>query len=724
MGGVAVVRVEKRDGGAGWTACSRLVVAALAVTTTVGCARADLAPATGAALTAGAQRGSNVLLVTIDTLRRDRLATYGHAPGLTPTLDRLAASGVRFAHAFSHVPLTLPAHASILTGRTPLQHGLHLNGSSRLAATVPTLATMLKAFGYRTGAFVGAFVLDARFGLNQGFDAYDDHYPQDRGDRSFGFAERRGAQVVEAAGNWILGDGTSSPWLAWVHLFDPHAPYDAPPEYRQARSAYDAEVAYADAMLGRLIDRLAAAHVLGRTLVVVTADHGESLGEHGETTHGLFAYDSTLAVPLILSGAGLAPGVVETPVGHADIVPTVVELLGAAAPGGLDGRSAVQAPLADREVYFEALDAHLTRDWAPLTGVVNSQWKYIHLPTPELYDRSADPREEQNLAGRESARADTLERARLRLSKAPQVQAPAAAVDAGAERRLRSLGYAATSTPLATSTATARVYGDGDDPKGLVVLNERFNSALEAFGAGRPAEALSAFLSLLADRPEFTTARTSAATVLAATGRPREAATLLRQAPPATAASADIQAKLGAVLREAGDFAGAAGALERARTAGYSNPELLNDLGVVYAQLGRQDEARAQFQQLLADDPDAASTWNNLGVLELSGGRADAAAAAFRYAVAADPLLGDAWQGLGAALLDSDQVAAIDAWKRAEHLQPRNYDLLFNLGMVLADGPVPRDAHPFLTRFLREAPRDRYARDLARVEATIRRIPG
>ena len=724
MGGVAVVNVEAQDCGAGWAACARLVIACLAVTTTVGCARVDRAPATGAALAVGAQRGSNVLLVTIDTLRRDRLAAYGHAAGLTPTLDRLAASGVRFAHAFTHVPLTLPAHASILTGRTPLQHGLHLNGASRLAASVPTLATVLKPLGYRTGAFVGAFVLDARYGLNQGFDEYDDHYAQDRGDRSFGFAERRGAEVVQAAGNWILGAGASSPWLAWVHLFDPHAPYDAPPEYRQGRSAYDAEVAYADAMLGRLLDRLAAAQALDHTLVVVTADHGESLGEHGETTHGLFAYDATLAVPLILSGNGLAPGVVEAPVGHADILPTVVDLLGAAAPLGLDGRSAVPAPVAHREIYFEALDAHLTRDWAPLTGVVNGQWKYIHLPTPELYDRTADPREEQNVASRESARADTLERARRQVSEAPRVQAPAAAVDAAAERRLRSLGYAATSTPVAVAGATARVYTDADDPKRLAPLNERFNSALEAFGAGRSAAALSAFLALLGDRPEFTTARTSAATVLASTGRPRDAATLLRQAPGAAGLSGDIQAKLGAVLREAGDFAGAARALERARTAGYGNPELLNDLGVVYAQLGRRGEARAQFEQLLAVDPDAASAWNNLGVLELSAGKADAAATAFRHVVAADPSQGDAWQGLGAALLGSDRAAAIDAWKRAEQLQPRNYDLLFNLGMVIAGGPVPSDARPYLTRFLREAPRDHYAGDLARVEATVRRIPG
>ena len=195
------------------------------------CARAP-APPSGPALVAGAGRGKNVLLVTIDTLRRDRIGAYGHTGGLTPTLDQLSAAGVRFAHAFSHVPLTLPAHASILTGRTPPGHGLHLNGAAALPGDVPTLATVLKAAGYRTGAFVGAFVLDARFGLNQGFDDYDDRYPQDRGAASFVFAERRAEAVVRPPATGSQAPGAASPWFAWVHLFDPHAPYDAPAEFR------------------------------------------------------------------------------------------------------------------------------------------------------------------------------------------------------------------------------------------------------------------------------------------------------------------------------------------------------------------------------------------------------------------------------------------------------------------------------------------------------------
>jgi arylsulfatase A-like enzyme/Flp pilus assembly protein TadD len=685
-----------------------VTLAALAVS----CTRS--APASP--LRSGQLQGANVLLVTIDTLRRDRLGAYGSASGLTPTLDRLAASGVRFSRAYSHVPMTLPAHASILTGRTPRTHGIHINGASRLDDAVPTLATELSRAGYRTGAFVGAFVLDARFGLNRGFDDYDDRYPHQPDAASFKVVDRRADEVVKAAGDWILAaSGDSPPWFAWVHLFDPHTPYDAPPEYRGGRSPYDAEVAYTDAMLGRLLDRLRGARALDRTLVVVTADHGESLGEHGETTHGLFAYDATLGVPLIVSGAGIGPAVVETPAAHADILPTIVNLVGVAPPAHVDGLSLAALPAADRPLYFEALEANLTRAWAPLTGVIAGNWKYLELPLPELYDLRADPAEAVNLADRDSVRRDTMRRALAQLTAAPASPAASVAVGEDAAARLRSLGYTAASAPPRGH------YGDADDPKRLVALNEQFNTALEAFNAGRHDEALSTFLSLLRQRPDFLTARTSAATVMIAGGRPADAVSLLRAAPADQASAPEILARLGTALQRAGQLKDAAAALESARAAGYQNPEILNDLGVVYAQIGRTGEARALFQELLRRDPNAAGTWTNLGLAELSVRNPDAAADAFRHAVQADPANAEAWQGLGAATIGRDTPAAIEAWQRAERLAPRDYDLLFNLGMVLADSGRPADALPYLTRFLQEAPRDRYASDFPRVQAAIAR---
>jgi arylsulfatase A-like enzyme/Flp pilus assembly protein TadD len=681
-------------------------------------------------LTSGQFRNASVMLVTIDTLRRDRLGAYGGPSGLTPTLDRLSREGITYTNAFSHAPMTLPAHASILTGLTPVHHSVRNNVAFRLADDIPTLATLLKPAGYRTGAFIGAFVLDGRFGLSRGFDVYDDRFPVDRDAPTFSFAQRPAETVLARASDWILQSSDSNntgraassdprqPFFAWIHLYDPHAPYEAPPSYRAGRTPYDAEVAYTDAMLGRFLDRLAAAHAIDNTLLVVTADHGESLGDHGETTHGLFAYDSTLSVPLIVTGKAIRPGTENLPVEHADILPTILDLVAVAPPPGLDGHSLVDRPASDRAIYFEALDANLTRDWAPLTGIVRSNWKYIDLPVPELYNLSADPAETINVFDRERARADAMARVLKQMAASPPRSAGnSAALDSDAAVRLRSLGYTGGRSPTRSKPYTA-----ADDPKQLAPLNERFNTALEAFNGRRPDEALDGFLSILRERPDFAAARTSAATVLLSSGRAADARVLLGQAPDFQKSSPEILAKLGAALRDTGDFRGAATAFEQARRNGDQNPDLLNDLGVVYARLGRGDEARASFGELLRMDPSAAGTWYNLGVFELSARRADAAANAFRHAVEIDPQYGDAWQGLGASMADRDRPAAVDAWQRAERLNPHDYDLLFNLGMLLAMSDRPADALPYLERFVREAPPTRYNADLRQVRTTIERI--
>jgi Flp pilus assembly protein TadD len=689
--------------------------------------------------------GANVLLVTIDTLRVDRVGAYGNPNGLTPTLDRLAAYGIRYARATSHAPLTLPAHTSILTGLTPRTSGVRNNTSFRLDDGIPTVATFLKRAGYRTGAFVGAFVLDARFGLARDFDVYDDRLPlSDRA--SFQFAERRAADVVKPAGDWITETADPSrPWFAWVHLFDPHAPYDAPPEFRAGRSPYDAEVAYADAMLGNLLDRLRIARQLDHTLIIATADHGESLGEHGETTHGLFAYEATVHIPLIISTPGARSEVVEAPVAHMDIAPTILDLVGAATAnsrGGsgrqsssdqsFEGQSLVQTPPSGRPLYFEALDAWLTRDWAPLKGVVQGGWKYIDLPEPELYDLSSDPAEHRNLIGR-SDREDTLRRLLAQLVTSGAPSAPelstggasthAPPLDAEAAARLRALGYVGSSASRKAGTSQ-RTYTVSDDPKRLVTLNEQFNSALTAFDNGQSAEALSMLTAVLHARPDFTSARTNAATVLLSQGRSREAVQLLRNAPPEEQASPQLLEKLGAALRDSGDLRAAAATFEEARRVGDRNLSLLQDLAVTYARLGRAVEARSLFSDLTTRDPSAATVWYNLGLFELQRDRPKEAAEALRRAVSLEPSYGDAWHALGAALVKTDAAGAINAWRHAEPLLPHDYDLLFNLGMLSAQSDRPSDAVPYLQRFVREAPRERYEQDIRLVQQTLKRLDG
>jgi len=683
----------------------------------------------------GSAAGSNVLLITIDTLRADRVGAYGNSSRLTPALDRLADGGLRFDAAYTPVPMTWPAHASILTGLEPFSHGMRNNTSFRLGQT-PTLATMLKRAGYRTGAFVGAFVLSAKFGLNHDFDVYDDRYGRGNDRADVRVAERRAERVIQPAIEWILRPGSttpsagstndepdrSRPWFAWLHLYDPHAPYEAPPDYARGRSPYDAEVAYTDAMIARGLETLRAAGQLDRTIIMVVADHGEALGEHGEATHGLFAYQATLRVPMILSAPGMRAGVVHAPVTNVDVVPTVLELLGIAVPAGLDGRSLLNVE-ADRTrnsraLYFEALDASLTRGWAPLVGVIADGWKYIDLPIPELYDLRRDPGEARNEASREPERTRVLQ-ARLKESASSRHRASEAIraeMDVETTERLASLGY------VGSAAATQkRTFSSADDPKHLVGLNEAFYTAIRDQRDGHSEVALATLLDVVAKRPDFLEARMSAAAILGSSGRATEAIALLQSA-PGELTSAAAQTELGLAFEAAGNLIEAATCLERAAKLRNGDVETLNSLGVVYSRLRRFEDGRRLFRQILESDPRAPEVWNNLGTLELSAGNGRAAADAFRRAVEADANYAAAWRGLGAALVATDAAGATAAWRRAVALAPGDSDTLFNLGLVLADGPRPQEALAYLKQFVAQAPSDRYRSNIARAAALIARI--
>jgi Flp pilus assembly protein TadD len=528
--------------------------------------------------------------------------------------------------------------------------------------------------------------------------------------------------VIQPATEWILEPNRAAPWFAWIHLYDPHAPYQAPPEYRLGRSPYDAEVAYTDAMIGRGLDELRAAGQLDRTIVIIVADHGEALGEHGESAHGLFAYGSTLRVPMIVSAPGIRAHVVRTPVAHVDLVPTVLELLGIAVPSGLDGRSLLGA--ADdgtrnsRALYFEALDANLTRGWAPLVGIMVDGWKYIDLPIPELYDLEHDPDEAHNVAARDQERVRVLQ-ARLKGiagSRTPAPEAARAATDAQTTQRLASLGYVGS-----VEATGKRTFSEADDPKNLVRLNEAFYTAIREQRDGHFETALKQLRAVVAERPDFLAARRSAAVIQTTLDRPAEAIVLLQSAPGA-AGSATVQAELGLVCEAQGNLVEAAKYLETAVRLREGDLETINSLGVVYARLRRFDDGRRRLRQVLDADLHAAATWNNLGMLEMSAGNRRAAAGAFREAVTADPGYGAAWRGLGAALVATDAAGATEAWQRAVALEPRDYDSLFNLGIVLSEGPEPQSALRYLKRFVAEAPRDRYLRDVARGVELITRI--
>jgi tetratricopeptide (TPR) repeat protein len=370
-----------------------------------------------------------------------------------------------------------------------------------------------------------------------------------------------------------------------------------------------------------------------------------------------------------------------------------------------------------RSLYFEALDANLTRGWAPLRGVIADGWKLIDLPIPELYDLEKDPGETRNRAAHERKRSQLLQ-ARLKEAIAREGSAaePARAlIDAESSRQLASLGYLGS-----VPTSEERAFSEADDPKNLVTLNEAFFEAIQDRREGRSDSALAKLEAVLTSRADFVAARVAAAAILESAGRPDEAILLLQSAPNADR-SATVQTQLGLAFEASGNQAEAVKCLEAAIRL-QEDPQTLNSLGVVYSRTGRFEDGRRVFRRVLATDPRAAAVWNNLGILEMSAGNPAGAAEAFHQAVEADPDYAGAWQRLGVALLGSDPAGAVQAWERAVALDPGDFDTMFNLGIVLAESPEPRKALPYLKRFVAEAPPERFENQIARLTPLIQKI--
>ena len=622
---------------------------------------------------------ANVLLVTIDTLRADRVGAYGGKAGVTPTLDRLAAEGLRVDTVYSHAPLTLPSHTAVMTGAYPHVNGVRDNGSFRFDGKQPTLASTLKAAGYRTAAFIGAFVLDARFGLNAGFDVYDDRYGARPAGGGLSLVERPANAVLDPAVEWMAA--AESPWFAWTHLYDPHEPYEPPEPFRSrfAADPYAGEIAFADARLGLALEELSRRGRLANTIVVVAADHGESLGEHQERTHGLFAYDSTLRVPLIVwAPTAVKPAVLHGPAQLVDLMPTVLDLVGVKAevpngrslwPFASEGRA-----IADAGVYFEALNASLTRHWAPLTGVVWGGFKFIDLPIPEVYDLTADPSEQTNLsaARKDIAAANAKRLAAMRAASRP---ATPASVDREAEQRLRSLGY--VSTPAGN---TGRTASEADDPKTLIGLHNMLDDALAALKKSQTATAERLLKRIIATRADFTVARDRLAQLYRDTGRLPLAIETLESASKTGSLDAASLAALGGYLQEAGDLARSAEVLEAARALNPAEMEVYEKLGITYTRLNRVEDAHRMFEHMLSLAPNSATTYNNLGSLYLTERRWTDAAGALTRALAIDPSMANAHNGLGVAYAQQGQIdRAIEEWRRALELRPDFQDARDNI---------------------------------------------
>jgi choline-sulfatase len=403
----------------------------------------------------------SVLLITLDTTRVDRLGCYGSASAQTPNLDALARTGVRFTNAITHVPLTRPSHASILTGMLPFHHGIWDNGSNRLKPEAQTLAELFKEAGYNTGAVISTHILVRSFGFMQGFDYFDDSLPEHTGSKR----KKVASEVVASANHW-LGQEIKPPFFLWLHFYDPHFPFDPPQPYRShfANSLYDGEIAYMDDAIGKIINKLKTLGWMKNTLIIAVADHGEGLDDHQEPSHGYFIYDSTMRVPLIMSGPGVPQNKsFETPIGLADLDPTILEASGIKSQSVPDGKSFWKyfqsGTIPPSPVLVENRVIHSQFGWATLSGIRFKDWKWIHAPTPELYDLKNDPEEKSNLAEKEKERADELNNIWNRVRPKDTVSSDSAELSPEEMEKLESLGYI-TSGPVGDNSVE-----QGPDPK-------------------------------------------------------------------------------------------------------------------------------------------------------------------------------------------------------------------------------------------------------------------
>lgn len=655
----------------------------------------------------------NVLLVTIDTLRTDRLGFYGDARAETPVLDRLAAAGRVYDSARAHSVMTLPSHANILTGLHPHQHGVRDNSGFRLAEDIPTAASILHEAGFATAAVVGAFPLDQRYGLARGFDLYDDEYPEGGGPGG-GDPERSGQEVVARAIVWWRDHATERRFL-WLHLYDPHAPYEPPAGLasRFADDPYGGEVAAVDGYLRPLLEPFLDG-AEPPTLVLVTSDHGEALGEHGETTHGLFAYEATLRVPLVLWAPGLPSGRMAAAVRHVDVLPTLLAAAGVGAPEGLAGESLLDSSAGDRETYFEALTATFDRGWAPLRGIVRDGRKYIDLPLPELYDLREDPAEAVNLA---SVAGEKLEELKARLPSASAWPPGRGAITAEEERKLRNLGY------LGGAATTKQSYGVGDDPKRLVHLDRKVHDVIDRYHRGRLEEAEQLCREVIAERPDMGVAYYYYAQVLLEAGRVPEAVEVMSRAQRRGVATPSLRRQLGLSLATLGRYEEAFAALSPLADSG--DPESLDALGVVLSGAGRQAEAEQVLRRIFEIDARYPKGHETLALVALRGQDWPTAEREAERALALNDQLDQAWNYLGSARFSrGDKRGAFAAWRRATSLGADNFDALYNLALVsreLGEVDVARQA---LARFVRDAPPAQYGPDIEQARRWLREPGG
>lgn len=660
----------------------RIPCALLATLLLSACTQQSAKPRAAAAL-----KPLNVVIITIDTLRADHLRCYGYSKIETPAIDALAQQGVLFENAVAQAPLTPPSHASIFTGQYPTVHGVRNTGGFVLPSSAHPLARILHEQGWDTAAFVSSAVLKKVIGFNNGFDVYDDQMPrQGKLMEVSEEPERRGGETVDRAIQW-LGNPSSKPYFLWVHLYDPHMPYHPPGEFDQKYKAkpYDGEIAYADQQVGRLLDAVRKKSQPANTIVALLSDHGESLAEHGEFTHGVFLYDSTLHIPFLMMGPGVPAGLrVKQQVRSIDFLPTVLAMLGGNVPDNVQGTSLMptfSGQSAATEVsYQETLYPKIAMGWAELRGIRTNRWKYIHAPKPELYDLVADPGEIDNVIAAHPAEVQKFEAQLKHVVGNGSEKVRAQMIDEKSMAQLHSLGYLSGFSPQEYD-----LNGQGPDPKDRLGVLKKIYVAEST--------------------PQMTQ---------------QQRIKLLQEAVEEDPKDPSLYHQLGGELEKAGRYNDAMHLYETALGRGVDNGRLHSRIADLSLRAGNRDRAVVEYEKAAKFNPADLESQANLGTAYIEQGRLDDADRVFNWVLSVDSRNAEAHNGLGLIAVQKRNVnVAQTQFEQALQLNPDLVEAQLNLGLIYEIAGDRARARQCFEAFLAKAPPKQYAAVISKVKQEL-----
>ncbi|HVP89783.1 MAG TPA: sulfatase-like hydrolase/transferase [Terriglobales bacterium] len=661
----------------------------------------------------GAARDFNVVLITLDTTRADRLGCYGCKDIATPTIDRLAARGVRFERCYAQTPMTLPSHTTLMTGTLPLYHGVRDNGGFLVPQKLVTMAELFKGRGYETGAFVAAYVLDSKWGLNKGFDTYYDNFDLNKFQRvSLDSVERPANEVMDRVLPWLEAR-KGKRFFTWVHLYDPHSPYKPPPPYDKMYAAqpYLGEIAFADSQIDRLWRFLETNGLLDRTLVVFAGDHGESLGEHEEKTHGFFVYQAALHVPLIIAAPfpALRGRVSSEVVGLVDVLPTVCEMAGLAVPAEVQGKSLVAAfdrrrPAGADFVYSETYYPRFHFGWSDLKCVQDRRHKLILAPVPELYDVVEDPGETRNLVYEKKKVYEDMRAAAeafIRRAERNAYGMDASKVDAETREKLAALGYVGAFTDPAKLRGKALA-----NPREKIGVFNQLSEARELGMNGKPEEAIRMIRAIIASDPDITDAYFSIGSLYAQEEKYGEAAGYFKQVLDRKPDEAFAAINITRIYEKMGRFAEAEAFARDYLAKGFEEPELTYLVGRMAFLQKKYDEAVPYLEKCLALRTETAGAHDMLAAIDIARNDFARAGENLRQALEANPRLANAHYKLGWIAEKQGRLADAEAeYLKEIDITPRHFKALYNLARIYHATGRPDKEREALERCLEADPK-------------------